>query len=116
MNRERAGCTTCIYLNAGDLVQGTPVSTLFHGLPIYEIANQLGIDAAVVGNLDASLAKWFPVRGGIKAEFRVDAFNVTNRAQFSNPNGEFGNTRFGQITETIAGTDQMIRFGLRVLF
>jgi 5'-nucleotidase / UDP-sugar diphosphatase len=50
VNRERAGCTTCIYLNAGDLVQGTPVSTMFHGLPIYEIANQIGIDAAVAGN------------------------------------------------------------------
>jgi 5'-nucleotidase / UDP-sugar diphosphatase len=50
VNRERAGCTTCIYLNAGDLVQGTPVSTMFHGLPIYEIANGLGVDAAVAGN------------------------------------------------------------------
>jgi len=67
-------------------------------------------------NLDAALAKWFPVRGDIKAELRVDAFNVTNRPQFSNPNADFGNARFGQITGTIAGTERMIRFGLRVLF
>ena len=50
LRRERAGCTDCIYLNAGDLVQGTPVSSIFKGLPVYEIANLLGIDAATLGN------------------------------------------------------------------
>jgi len=50
IRRERANCQACLYLNAGDLVQGTPVSTLFHGTPIYEIANLLGIDASTLGN------------------------------------------------------------------
>jgi 2',3'-cyclic-nucleotide 2'-phosphodiesterase (5'-nucleotidase family) len=50
ITRERAGCTDCILLNAGDLVQGSPVSTIFHGLPVFEIANLLGIDAATLGN------------------------------------------------------------------
>src|ERR1051325_11533411 len=50
LKKERANCTDCIFLNAGDLVQGTPVSTIFHGLPIYEIANLLGFDAATLGN------------------------------------------------------------------
>src|SRR5689334_7144218 len=50
LQRERAHCADCIYLNAGDLVQGTPVSTIFHGLPVYEIANLFHIDAATVGN------------------------------------------------------------------
>ena len=45
IRRERANCTDCILLNAGDLVQGTPVSTIFHGLPVYEIANLFGFDA-----------------------------------------------------------------------
>ena len=40
IRREREGCDSCLLLNAGDLVQGTPVSTLFHGLPVYEIANR----------------------------------------------------------------------------
>src|SRR3954452_7660607 len=48
--RERAGCHDCILLNAGDLVQGSPVSTIFHGLPVYEIGNLLGFDAATLGN------------------------------------------------------------------
>ncbi len=50
LRREREHCSDCLYLNAGDLVQGTPVSTLFHGLPIYEIANRLGIDVSTLGN------------------------------------------------------------------
>jgi 5'-nucleotidase / UDP-sugar diphosphatase len=40
----------CLYLNAGDLVQGTPVSTIFKGTPIYEIANRFHFDAATLGN------------------------------------------------------------------
>jgi 5'-nucleotidase / UDP-sugar diphosphatase len=50
IQRERAGCSDCIVLNAGDLVQGSPVSTIFHGLPVFEIANLLGFDAATLGN------------------------------------------------------------------
>ena len=50
VRRERAGSSACLYLNAGDLVQGTPVSTIYKGLPVYEIANLFGIDAATLGN------------------------------------------------------------------
>jgi len=50
LRRQKAQCTACLYLNAGDLVQGTPVSTLFHGAPIYQIANLLGIDVSTLGN------------------------------------------------------------------
>ena len=50
VERERAGCKDCIFLNAGDLVQGSPVSTIFHGLPVFEIGNLLGFDASTLGN------------------------------------------------------------------
>ena len=50
VRREKAGCGACIYLNAGDLVQGTPVSTLFSGMPVYEIGNRLGLDVSTLGN------------------------------------------------------------------
>ncbi len=52
IRRERAHCVDCILLNAGDVAQGTPVSTIFHGLPVFEIANMLGYDAATLGNHD----------------------------------------------------------------
>jgi len=50
IQRERAHCTDCVLLNAGDLVQGTPVSTIYHGLPVFEIANLFHFDAATLGN------------------------------------------------------------------
>ena len=50
VRREKMNCDSCLYLNAGDLVQGTPVSTLFQGKPVYEIANLLGFDASTLGN------------------------------------------------------------------
>ncbi|MEO8049115.1 MAG: bifunctional UDP-sugar hydrolase/5'-nucleotidase [Acidobacteriota bacterium] len=52
VRRQKTQCAACIYLNAGDLVQGTPVSTLFHGAPVYRIANLLGLDASTLGNHD----------------------------------------------------------------
>ena len=50
IRREKENCTYCIVLSCGDLVQGTPVSSIFFGAPIYQIANRLGFDAATLGN------------------------------------------------------------------
>src|SRR5260370_30791871 len=50
VRREKAKCAACLYLNAGGLVQGPPVSTLFHGTPVYEISNLLRSDVSTLGN------------------------------------------------------------------
>lgn len=50
VRNERKGCTGCLYVHAGDLVQGTPVSTLFKGTPAYQVANKLKFDAHTIGN------------------------------------------------------------------
>ena len=50
IRRERVGSNSCLLLNAGDLVQGTPVSTVFRGVAEHEIANRFGIDASTLGN------------------------------------------------------------------
>jgi 2',3'-cyclic-nucleotide 2'-phosphodiesterase (5'-nucleotidase family) len=52
IRHEREGCTDCILLNAGDLAQGSPVSTVYKGIPVFEIANMFGFDAATLGNHD----------------------------------------------------------------
>jgi 5'-nucleotidase/UDP-sugar diphosphatase len=39
-----------LLLFAGDLLQGTQLSTLFHGLPDVQLFNTIGVDAAVLGN------------------------------------------------------------------
>ncbi len=50
LRRESAGCSWCLVLNAGDSVQGTPVSTLYRGLPIYEVLNRMPPHVATLGN------------------------------------------------------------------
>ncbi|MFT6436557.1 MAG: 2',3'-cyclic-nucleotide 2'-phosphodiesterase (5'-nucleotidase family) [Candidatus Azotimanducaceae bacterium] len=39
-----------LVLDAGDRISGTPVSTMFNGVPIFEVLNNVGYDAAAVGN------------------------------------------------------------------
>src|SRR5690242_14874355 len=50
IGRERRNCGSCLLLHAGDLVQGTPVSTIFRGVPVFEIANLFRFDAGTIGN------------------------------------------------------------------
>jgi 2',3'-cyclic-nucleotide 2'-phosphodiesterase (5'-nucleotidase family) len=50
VRRERANCPRCILLNAGDNVQGSPVSSIFRGLPVFEVLRPLRADAFVLGN------------------------------------------------------------------
>lgn len=50
LRREQAGCSSCLFLNAGDIVQGSPVSTLFGGLPVYEVMNLFAPDVSTLGN------------------------------------------------------------------
>jgi 5'-nucleotidase/UDP-sugar diphosphatase len=78
--RERANCSDCLLLNAGDLVQGSPVSTIYRGEPIYQLANLLGFDAACLGNHEfdygwAQAAKFAEI-----ARFPIVTANVVNAA------------------------------------
>ncbi len=52
-------------------------------------------------NIDFSVIKGTKI-GALDTEFRVEAFNVLNHAQFAQPNGTFGNAAFGQITAMLA--------------
>ena len=78
VQREKANCSACLYLNAGDMVQGTPVSTLFHGRPVYEIANLLGLDAGTLGNHEFDYG-WRRVQEFARiAKFPIVSANVVN--------------------------------------
>ena len=78
VRREKANCEACLYLNAGDLVQGTPVSTLFHGVPVYGIANLLGFDASTLGNHEFDYG-WRRVQEFVKvARFPVLSANIVD--------------------------------------
>jgi hypothetical protein len=67
-------------------------------------------------NLDASIVKIIRIGGGRRAEIRADFFNALNIAHYANPNGTLGNQNFGRITDILAQTERMIRFGGRFLF
>jgi 2',3'-cyclic-nucleotide 2'-phosphodiesterase (5'-nucleotidase family) len=78
VREERARSVASLYLNAGDLVQGTPVSTLFRGLPIYQIANRLGFDVSTLGNHEFDYG-WQRIQDFVKTvKFAVVSANVVN--------------------------------------
>ena len=52
-------------------------------------------------NIDASLVKNTRI-GRYETEFRIEAFNVLNHAQFALPNGQLGSPQFGVVTAMLA--------------
>lgn len=76
IRRERANCSDCLLLNAGDLVQGSPVSTIFHGVPVYELSNLFGFDASTLGNHEFDYG-WEQAREFLKiAKYPIVSSNV----------------------------------------
>ena len=82
------------------------------------LSRNSGPDGPGFWNIDGSLFKRFAISGNRFAEFRVDAYNVTNSVRWGNPSTGYstaaGNT-FGQITGTTGG-QRSIRFGGRFVF
>jgi len=77
-----------------------------------------GPDGPGFWQLDGALFKRFQISASKYAEFRVDAYNVTNSVRWANPNTGFSTatgTNFGQITNT-TGAQRQVRFGGRFVF
>ena len=74
-------------------------------------------------NLDASLIKNTKF-GRVSSELRLEVFNVLNTAQFSNPNGQFGNPAFGTISSIVGSpscatcgtTERQIQLAVKLKF
>lgn len=66
-------------------------------------------------NVDFSLFKSFPVRENMRFEFRAEAFNLFNHADFSNPAGFFPAGNFGEISSTIIDPREL-QFALKFYF
>jgi hypothetical protein len=82
------------------------------------MARNTGPEGPGFWNLDGSLFKRFQIGTSRFAEFRVDAYNVTNSVRWGNPSTGYSNAvgnTFGQITGTTGG-QRSIRFGGRVVF
>ncbi|MDP3000375.1 MAG: TonB-dependent receptor [Bryobacterales bacterium] len=66
-------------------------------------------------NLDFAVQKRFTLRENLGLNFRTEFFNLSNRANFSNPSGSFDSSTFGVISSTNANA-RIIQFGLKLTY
>jgi hypothetical protein len=66
--------------------------------------------------LDFSVFKDFPITERFRVQFRAESFNLTNTPQYNVPDLTLGDSNFGKITGTAAGSERHIQFALRVQF
>jgi outer membrane receptor protein involved in Fe transport len=68
-------------------------------------------------NLDGSLLKDIRIRESHVLQFRLEALNILNHANFANPDTRRGSATFGQITSLVSGNQARIfQLGLRYTF
>jgi hypothetical protein len=71
---------------------------------------------------DLGLAKRIPLTKRAQLEFRSEAFNLFNRAQYGQPQSDWSTSSFGQIITTVntgpvgTGTPRQMQFALRIEF
>lgn len=113
IRQERQGCNWCLLVNAGDLVQGTPVSTLFRGLPVYEIVRLFRYDAATLGNHEFDYGWQQTHAFAQKANFPIVSANVVDgegRLLMTNPYviREVNGVRVAVIGGMLGGLDHYV--------
>jgi hypothetical protein len=55
-----------------------------------------------LAQLDLSVRRNFALTESLKLEFRADAFNLTNHANFANPTGVLTSGNFGRSTQILS--------------
>jgi 2',3'-cyclic-nucleotide 2'-phosphodiesterase (5'-nucleotidase family) len=78
IRQEKAKSEATLVMNGGDFVQGTPVSTIFQGVPVFEVANQLGYDVNTLGNHEFDYGWQKIVEFLSVAKFPTVSANVTD--------------------------------------
>jgi len=68
-----------------------------------------------VRNLDLSLFKHFVVRGRVRVQARIEAFNALNRVQFGSPNLSVTSSSFGVVSSQ-ANTPRQLQFGVKAMW
>jgi hypothetical protein len=67
-----------------------------------------------LNNWDMALLKNTRITESKSVEFRFEAFNIWNHAQFMNPGGAFGSNQFGVVSQ--ARDPRIMQAGLKFLF
>lgn len=65
-------------------------------------------------NWDTALLKDTPIKENVNLEFRAEAFNTFNHAQFGEPDGNVNDTTFGIVTT--ANSPRIMQLSLKLLF
>jgi len=65
-------------------------------------------------NVDVSLVRNFQLTGTLDLQFRAEAFNVLNHANFGLPVADLNSANFGRILS--AGPPRLLQFGLKLIF
>ncbi len=68
-----------------------------------------------IHNTDLSVSKEFGIREGMRLQVRGEFFNFTNTPRFNVPNTSFGDSQFGQVTNTL-GSPRHTQIGVRFEF
>lgn len=75
-----------------------------------------------ISQLDLAFGKDVSIAERMTLRFRVDLFNIFNRAQYGAPNADLSQSNFGAITTTISnyatglGTPRELQFSTKVIF
>lgn len=68
-------------------------------------------------NVDASVLKDFHLFERSQIQFRAEALNILNHANFANPDTRLGSATFGQVTSLVSGNQsRILQFGLHFKF
>jgi hypothetical protein len=93
------------------LVYQAPAPYTFGNTPRF----MAGLRGPGVANFDVSVFKNIPVWERVTLQFRAEAFNIANRAEFGLPNTSIGSPAAGVITAQ-AHSPRDIQFALKLLF
>jgi len=106
---------------------------IFIGTAQRRVSNQTS-ERGAINNTDLTVSRDFPLREGMRAELRAEAFNVFNRTEFSDSSifrtfgatnlvptrgalGESTNPDFGMLDITQNGrTPRYLQISLRIVF
>jgi len=66
--------------------------------------------------VDLSVFKEFAVGGSRQLQLRYEVYNLTNIANFQNPNSQLGSPAFGSISSTGNSTPRQMQFAAKLLF
>lgn len=75
-----------------------------------------GLTGPVFWTIDGTLSKQVRVRGNVRTEFKLAAYNVTNRLNRANPDVNVLSSNFGRTLRQSGTPGRQMELGLKVLF